>query len=147
MTSPFVKWSQMAATSPARWAPPKPRTRIIVRLMPTIVGQHTVSVEPGEPAANTAINRTRIRFPDPLDDNGHPTPACRAFIVETIRDAIWHDRYRRWIQWPDGTTTSFTSNDRMPETSPSSRPVLKSAIVIHGEVVDRSNNIALMTMH
>ena len=77
----------------------------------------------------------------------HPTRACRAFIVETIREAIRGDHYLRWIHRPDGTTIAFTSNNRMPETTPSSLPVLKTALVIQREILDRGAVIEIPTRH
>lgn len=111
--SGFAQWSRQAGTQPFRWIEPKPVTRIGVRLMPAFYGQHIVAIDPGDPRASIALNRTVIRFPEPFND-GHPTDACRAFITEAVREAIRRDRHRRWISWSDGSSTSFTRDEAIP---------------------------------
>lgn len=89
-----------------------------VRLMPAVAALHEVDIQPGEPKADMGVNRTAVRFPDPFNEDGHPTDACRDFITESIRDAIRRDRRKRWISWPDRSTTSFTADDVAPVLRP-----------------------------
>lgn len=97
---------------------PRRTIRVSVRLMPAVAGLHEVDIQPGEPKADTGINRTAIRFPKPLNEDGHPTDLCRDFITESIRQAILRDHRKRWIAWPDGSCTGFTVDDVAPVVRP-----------------------------
>lgn len=92
--------------------------RVSVRLMPAVAGLHEVDLRPGAAVADTGINRTVIHFPRPWEDDGHPTPECRTFITESIRQAVLRDHRKRWISWPDRSTTSFTADDVAPVLRP-----------------------------
>lgn len=85
--------------------------RVSVRLMPAVAGLHIVDIQPGHPRADMGINRTAVHFPDPFDEDGHPTGPCREFITASIRQAVLRDQRKRWIAWPDGSCTGFTVDD------------------------------------
>jgi len=86
--------------------------------MPAVAALHEVDIQPGDPNADTGINRTAVRFPEPFNEDGHPTNACRAFVTETVRQVSLRDRRKRWISWPDRSTTSFTVDDVLPVVRP-----------------------------
>lgn len=92
--------------------------KVSVRLMPAVAGLHIVDIQSGQPCADTGINRTAVSFPEPWGKDGHPTQECRTFITESIRQAVRRDRRKRWISWPDGSTTSFTADDVLPILRP-----------------------------
>ena len=91
---------------------------VSVRLMPAVAALHEVDIRPGEPKADTGINRTAVSFPEPWGKDGHPTKACRSFITEAVRQAVLRDHRKRWISWPDRSATSFTADDVMPLLRP-----------------------------
>lgn len=111
--SGFVEWSRQAGTKPFRWPERKPVARISVRLMPAFFGQHIVNIRPGDAHATIALNRSDIWFPEAFDE-GHPTPACRNFITESVRQAVRRDHHKRCINWSNGSSTLFTEGSLTP---------------------------------
>ena len=85
--------------------------KVSVRLMPAVAGLHIIDLRAGPSHADTGINRTAVSFPDPFNEDGHPTQECRTFITESIRKAVLRDHRKRWIAWPDGSRTGFTVDD------------------------------------
>jgi hypothetical protein len=114
MTSTFAAWSKQTVAPPI--IPPKksPIMGLTIRVMPAAFKWQPFTIKDGEPSASIDLNHADIRYPRPLDADGEPTPACRDFLVQVVRNAMRNNGLRMWITWPDLSSTSFTGSDLTP---------------------------------
>ena len=121
MTSTFAAWSRRTVLSPiARPAIQRPTIGLTIRVMPAVFKWQPVVIEPGEPRAQINLTHAAFRYPDPFDSDHSPTPACRDFVMQAVRDAARRDARKMWITWPDRSSTAFIGPDLTPTHQPSS---------------------------
>ncbi|MFN3677798.1 MAG: hypothetical protein ACK4TC_17710 [Sphingomonas pseudosanguinis] len=121
MTSTFAAWSRQTVLSPiARPAIQRPTIGLTIRVMPAVFKWQPVVIEPGEPRAQINLTHAAFRYPDPFDSDRNPTPACRDFVMQAVRDAARRDARKMWITWPDRSSTAFIGPDLTPTHQPSS---------------------------
>lgn len=121
MTSTFAAWSRQEVSRPvARPMIQSATIGLSIRVMPAMFKWQPVVIEPGEPRALINLTHAAFRYPDPFGRDSDPTPACRDFVVQAVRDAARRDARKMWITWPDRSSTAFVGPDLMPTYQPPS---------------------------
>lgn len=86
---------------------PKPRTIMRVTVAPTLLVQHIVRFVDGDPWAKIAVHKSHVSFPEPLDEEGYPTPECAEWLIQATDFICEDDGRARLLIWPDKSSTSF----------------------------------------
>jgi hypothetical protein len=121
MTGTFAEWSRRTVPQPiARPTIQRPPIGLTIRAMPAVFKWQPVVIEPGEPRALIDLTHAAFRYPDPFDGDRKPTPACRDFVIQAVRDAARRDARTMWITWPDRGSTAFIGPDLTPTHQPPS---------------------------
>jgi len=83
---------------------------LVIRFMAAVYQRENLQVRIGVPEFHIGYRSSFVQYPAPYAEDGSISPACRAFLLDGVLDAVRRLKFRMCVVWKKGTCT-FVERD------------------------------------